>query len=255
MTREHIFKLAFVCLLVTHCIACATVPSAPAEANPPASESDPWESFNRSVYAFNNQVDRIVLRPLAQTYDQITPRPAKRGVSNFFENLASPWITGQLLLQGRFRDSSEQLGRFFINSVYGVGGLFDMADKHQLPNHDTDLGATLATWGWRESRFVMLPLLGPSTVRDGFGQITEILVEPVDQALRERTGPAVTALDVVQVRAGFLGMDDTIAESYDAYAFIRDGWLQRRDYQLFGEETALPDYDEFLEEDDGAFSP
>ncbi len=255
MTPERLIKLTIVCLLASQCIACATVPSNSADVGPSVAESDPWEPFNRSVYAFNNQVDSIVLRPLAQTYDQITPRPAKRGVSNFFDNLTSPWITGQLLLQGRFRDGSEQFGRFFINTVYGVGGLFDMADRHQLPNHETDLGATLAKWGWQESRFVMLPLLGPSTLRDGLGQITEILVEPMDQELRKRTGPGVTALDVVQTRSGFLGMDETIAESYDAYAFIRDGWLQRRQYQLYGEETALPDYDDFLEEDDGSFSP
>lgn len=235
--------------------ACAHNPAHDEVATLPHHELDPWEDFNRSVYALNKGVDKAILRPVASTYEQITPKPARTGITNFFTNLGSPWITGQLLLQGRFKDGSEQMGRFLINTVYGVGGIWDVADRNRLPEHETDVGATLARWGWKESNFVMLPLLGPSSVRDGVGQVTQILVDPVDKTLRKRTGPAITALEVVQIRASLLDLDDTIAESYDEYAFIRDGWLQRRQYQLFGEEASLPDYEEFLEDEEQPYAP
>ncbi len=241
--------LGLVALLLT--IGCATTSQELAAPSP----DDPWESTNRSVYAFNKTVDHALLRPVAHTYDSITPRPAKAGISNFFDNLASPWVTSQLLLQGRFSDGSEQFGRFLVNTVYGVGGLFDVADRNNLPNHETDLGITLATWGWENSRFIMLPLLGPATVRDGLGQITEMTLDPVDQALRDRTGAGITALNVVQMRAGFLGVDQTLNEAYDEYAFVRDGWIQRRNFQIFGDQADLPDYDAFLEEDHDTPSP
>ncbi|HEY7907049.1 MAG TPA: VacJ family lipoprotein [Wenzhouxiangella sp.] len=242
---------ALALISLTLIIGCASTTK---ELTAPSPE-DPWESTNRSIYAFNKGVDQVLLRPVAHTYDQITPKPAKAGISNFFDNLASPWVTSQLLLQGRFVDGSEQFGRFLINTVYGVGGLFDVADHNNLPNHETDLGATLATWGWKESRFVMLPLLGPATVRDGLGQITEMTIDPVDQALRDRTGPGITALNVIQMRAGFLGFDESLEDAYDEYAFVRDGWLQRRNFQLFGDDASLPDYDAFLEEHDDTPSP
>lgn len=248
---KHLARVTLALMSLTLIIGCASTTKELAAPTP----DDPWESTNRSVYAFNQTVDRTLLRPVAHTYDQITPKPAKRGISNFFDNLASPWVTGQLLLQGRFVDGSEQFGRFLINTVYGVGGLFDVADHNNLPNHETDLGATFATWGWEDSRFVMLPLLGPATVRDGLGRATEMAVDPADQALRHRTGPGITALDLIQTRAGFLGFDESLGDAYDEYAFVRDGWLQRRNFQLFGDEASLPDYDAFLEDDDDTPTP
>ena len=242
---HHLLKaaLSFAALILV--VGCA---SAPKQLTAP-SPDDPWESTNRSIYAFNQTVDRTVLRPVAQTYDRITPKPAKAGISNFFDNLASPWITGNLFLQGRFAAGSEQFGRFLINTVYGVGGVFDIAAQNNLPDYDTDLGVTLAYWGWKDSRFIMLPIFGPATIRDGVGRITEMVVDPVDQAFRDRTGPGAIALDVVQSRAGFLSLDQTLEEAYDSYAFVRDGWLQRRNFQIFGEEAGMPDYDAFLEDD------
>lgn len=248
---KHIMRgtLAFISLMLI--IGCAS--SAKDLAAP--SSVDPWESTNRCIYAFNRNVDHVVLRPVAHTYDQVTPKPAKMGISNFFDNLSSPWVTSQLLLQGRLLHGSEQFGRFLINTIYGVGGLFDVADHNNLPNHETDLGATLAQWGWKDSRFVMLPLLGPATVRDGLGQVAEMTIDPVDQALKDRTGQGITALNVIQMRAGFLSLDATLDNAYDEYAFVRDGWLQRRSFQLFGDKADLPDYDAFLEEDNDRPSP
>jgi len=244
-------KLAMVCLTAVVLVGCA---SAPKDLRAPI-EQDPWESLNRSVYGFNKNVDQVVLRPVALVYDEITPEPAKAGVSNFFANLSSPWTISQLLLQGRFRDGSEQFGRFLINTVYGVGGLFDVAEQNGLPDHETDLGVTLAQWGWEDSRFVMLPLFGPSTIRDGVAQITEMTVDPVDQELRQRTGLGITVLEVVSMRQGLLGFDATLEGAYDEYALVRDGWLQRRQFQLKGDQAELPDYDAFLEESDDPSNP
>lgn len=234
-----------VVFLTLFMLGCA---SNPKDLSAPMDE-DPWEPMNRSVYAFNKKADQLVLRPLAVVYDEATPSVAKQGIGNFFTNLSSPWVTSQLLLQGRFKHGSEQFGRFLINTVYGVGGFFDVADQNNLPEHDTDLGATLAAWGWDESRFVMLPLLGPATVRDGLGRITEMMVDPVDQEIRSRAGVGVTVIDVIQMRAGLLEFDATLNQAFDEYALVRDGWLQRRQFQLFGKEAALPDYDAFLEDD------
>jgi len=242
---NQLSKIATALVALTLIVGCASTPKQLTAPSP----DDPWESTNRSIYAFNQTVDRALLRPVAQTYDRITPKPAKAGISNFFDNLASPWITGNLFLQGRFSDGSEQFGRFLVNTVYGVGGLFDVATQNNLPDYNTDLGVTLAYWGWKDSRFVMLPIFGPATVRDGVGQITEMTIDPVDQAFRDRTGPGVIVLDVVQARAGFLGLDQTLEDAYDPYAFVRDGWLQRRNFQIFGEEAGMPDYDAFLEDD------
>ncbi len=245
--------------VITACAAlvgCAT--TAPRELSAP-SPSDPWESVNRSVFAFNKQIDAAVLRPTAVAYAEITPDPAQRGISNFFTNLKSPWVVSQLLLQGRFQASSEQFGRFVINTVYGIGGLFDVADSANFAEYDADLGSTLARWGWADSRFVMLPLLGPSTVRDGLGQITEIVAEPVDQELQRRTHSTITAFDVIQTRAAFLEFDDNFDNAFDEYAMVRDSWLQRRQYELYGEASELPDYDAFIEEttedNDGTRNP
>lgn len=242
--RKVIRNLSFV-LLTVFMAGCA---SNPKDLSAPLDE-DPWESMNRSIFAFNKKADQLVLRPAAVVYDEVTPSLAQQGISNFFTNLSSPWISSQLLLQGRFKHSSEQFGRFLINTVYGIGGFFDVADQNNLPEHDTDLGATLATWGWSESRFVMLPLLGPATVRDGLGMATEMVVDPVAQEIRARGGLGITAVDVIQMRAGLLEFDNALDQAFDEYALVRDGWLQRRKFQLYGEEATLPDYDAFLEDD------
>ena len=245
-TPARLVKIFAIGLATIALIGCAANPK---ELTAPV-DQDPWEDMNRSIYAFNKKADEIVLRPVAIVYDEVTPSLAQQGISNFFTNLSSPWVSSQLLLQGRFKHSSEQFGRFLINTVYGIGGFFDVADHNNLPEHDTDLGQTLAVWGWEESRFLMLPLLGPATVRDGIGRVAKMIVDPVDQELRAKAGSGVTALDVIQIRAGLLPFDATLAEAFDEYALVRDGWLQRRQFQLHGEDATLPDYDAFLEDDD-----
>lgn len=225
--------------------ACATT------AAPPADDRDlrdPWEPVNRQVHAFNMAADRAVLRPVARGYQQVTPQPVRTGVRNFFINLRSPVIIVNLLLQGRPGESLEHFERFFINSVYGIGGIFDLASKGDMPAHEADLGMTFATWGWGESRFVMLPFLGPSTLRDGLGFYGDSFINPVWEIARAEGTFALLGLNIIQTRAALLPLDAQIDAAFDSYIFLRDGFLQRRLFQLQGQDAALPDYDDFLDD-------
>ncbi|MFW6341383.1 MAG: VacJ family lipoprotein [Wenzhouxiangella sp.] len=226
--------------------ACATTSAPPPEERSPA---DPWEPFNRQVYAFNRTADRAVLRPVARGYQTVTPAPVRTGITNFFDNLRSPVVILNLLLQGRPGESLAHFERFFVNTVYGIGGVFDLASRADMPDHDADLGMTLATWGWEDSRYLMLPFAGPSTLRDGIGFYGDSFVNPVLDGVRKQGSYGVLALDVVQIRAGLLPLDERIEEAFDPYLFIRDGYLQRRNFEIFGEDSELPDYEAFLDDD------
>lgn len=226
--------------------ACATTAAPPEDRHP----NDPWEPFNRSVYAFNSTADRAVLRPVARGYDKVTPQPVKRGVSNFFRNLRSPVIMLNLLLQGRGSDLEDEFQRFLTNTIYGVGGLFDVASAADIDKHDSDFGQTLASWGWQDSRFVMLPLLGPSTVRDTWGRAADTVPDPAWRAAFQRGSFALLGLRITDLRAGLLPLDAELAAAFDEYTLIRDGWMQRRQFFVTGGEMDVPDYDAWLDDDD-----
>lgn len=227
--------------------ACATTAAPPPDQRDPR---DPWEPLNRQVHAFNMSADRAVLRPVAKGYQAVTPAPVRTGVRNFFANLRSPVVILNLLLQGRPGESLEHFERFFVNTVYGVGGLFDLASHADMPRHETDLGMTFGTWGWTESNFVMLPFLGPSSVRDGLGFYGDSFVNPVWDRARQEGAFALLGLNIIQIRAALLPLDEQLEAAFDDYLFIRDGYLQRRDFLMRGGETELPDYDTFLDDED-----
>jgi phospholipid-binding lipoprotein MlaA len=232
-------------ILAVFLVGCATTSAPPNERHP----DDPWEPYNRSVYAFNRAVDRSVVRPVARGYNRVAPEPVKTGVSNFFRNLRSPIVMANLLVQGRGRDLESEFQRFFTNTVYGVGGLFDLASAGGVTNNDADFGQTLAHWGWEESRFFMLPLLGPSTVRDAMGVGVDSVGDyPWRVALSQGTY-GLLALRVIDTRVTVLPLDRELADAYDEYILVRDGWLQRRDYFVTGGESDTPDYEAWLDED------
>lgn len=237
----------------TALLACALSLSACATtAVPPAAERDPldpWEPVNRQVHSFNMAADRAVVRPVARGYQKATPQPVRTGVRNFFTNLRSPVIIFNLLLQGRPGDSLEHFERFFVNSIYGIGGIFDLASKADMPAHEADLGMTFATWGWEQSRFVMLPLLGPSTLRDGVGFYGDSFINPVWDRARQEGAFGLLGLNIIQIRAGLLPLDPQLEAAFDSYIFLRDGFLQRRQFQILGDDSGLPDYDDFLDDD------
>lgn len=193
---------------------------------------DPWERYNRRVHRFNNAVDRGIARPLATAYVNVVPRFARTGVSNFFSNLRSPLTMVNQLLQGHADDAWDTLGRFLMNTTFGIGGLFDPASKAMVPKRSEDFGQTLGAWGWRRSRYVELPFFGPRTVRDVFGLAADTPLSPIrtidDNAVRY----GLQGLQLVDTRAQLLSLDELRSSAVDEYALTRDAWLQRRSYQI-----------------------
>lgn len=194
---------------------------------------DPWEDFNRAMHGFNNTVDQLVMRPLAVGYRTIAPEPIRVGVSRFFSNLRLPVTAVNQILQGRPADSVQSLGRFAINTTLGIVGVFDPATHLGLPQHDDeDFGQTLATWGWHNSRYVVLPLLGPRTVRDMFGMVGDRPLSLIGQVEDSRTAYGLQVLEVVDTRTRLLPVDELRRNTLDDYVFVRDAWSQRRNHQI-----------------------
>jgi len=212
--------------------------------------NDPWEGFNRKVHRFNMELDKAVARPVAKAYRKITPRPVQRGVSNFFRNIDYPVTFVNELLQGKFKEGGISTGRFLVNSTVGLFGLFDVATRMGIPDYDEDFGQTFAHWGYEESRYLVLPFFGPSTVRDGIGQGFYGYLHPVSYVAREDHFYTPMVLDLIQTRAAFLNQDETLNDAYDPYTLVRDAWLQNREFKIYDGNTPMPDYEALLDEDD-----
>lgn len=205
---------------------------------PPGHQRDPRDRFervNRSVYAFNVAVDRAVLHPTAVGYVKITPAPVRRSVSNFLSNLAYPRTIINDVLQGKLHDSANDLARLVVNSVIGIGGLFDPASLAGLDRHVEDFGLTLGHWGVHSGPFLMLPFLGPSTVRDTLGLIPDEAAYPTWYVRNSYVTWSLFVLNVVDTRVSLFPTDKPIASAYDPYAFVRNAWLQHRDYLVNGD--------------------
>ncbi len=206
---------------------------------------DPWERFNRRMHRFNNAVDRSVARPVAKAYVEVVPEPVRSKVSNFFDNLGQPATAVNALLQGKVKHSAQAVGRFLVNSTVGVAGLFDPASRMKMPEREEDFGQTLATWGWRRSRYIELPFLGPSTVRDAFGIAGDSPLQPVSYVEADQVRIGLTALNLVDVRTCLMAFDSLRDEASDDYLLVRDAWSQRRNFQIKGDtdgDESLPDY-------------
>ncbi|WP_425603287.1 MlaA family lipoprotein [Luteimonas endophytica] len=208
---------------------------------------DPWEPFNRRMHRFNNAIDRAIAKPLATAYVKVVPRPVRLGVSNFFGNLGQPVSALNALLQGKPKQAGQALGRFVVNSTLGIGGLFDPASDANLANRSEDFGQTLGVWGWERSRYLELPLFGPRTVRDVFGLAGDAPLSPTRQLNDDRTRIFLQGLQLVDVRTQLMAVDRMREGATDEYALVRDAWMQRRQYQIFGDregddDELLPDY-------------
>ncbi|GHA87273.1 hypothetical protein GCM10007067_26460 [Lysobacter bugurensis] len=208
---------------------------------------DPWEPLNRRVHRLNNTVDRVIARPLAQAYVAVVPRPVRLGASNFFNNLGQPVSALNALLQGKPQQAAQSLGRFALNTTLGIGGIFDPASNAKLPLRSEDFGQTLGVWGWKRSRYVELPLFGPRTLRDVFGLVGDAPLSPLRQVEADALRVPLQGLQLVDVRSQLLSTDSLREGAQDDYALVRDAWMQRRDYQIFGDRTlenddSLPDY-------------
>jgi len=191
---------------------------------------DPWEGLNRNIFDFNEWTDRHILRPTAKVYDKYVPGPVKSGVGNVFDNVATPVIALNQLLQGKPKASLSDTGRFLLNTTVGLGGLFDVASKVGLAKHEEDFGQTFGVWGADTGTYVVLPFLGPSNIRDGLGLAVGSLLNPIRfiSPVEDRT--AVTVLYVLDLRADLIGVDELVMG--DRYLFRRDTYLQRRAFQI-----------------------
>jgi phospholipid-binding lipoprotein MlaA len=204
---------------------------------------DPLEGINRPIQAFNDTADRFVLKPAAKGYQKVLPRPIRTGIGNFFQNLTYPVVIVNQLLQGKLGPCVSDTGRFLMNTTLGLGGFFDPASHAGMPAHEEDFGQTFAKWGIGRGPYIVIPLLGPSTVRDGAGMLLNYTVTPTNYITDDTTRYSLLALSVVQARASVLEAEKLI--SGDRYIFMRDAFLQRRDYLNKDGQVE----DEFLDED------
>jgi len=236
----RVFLVPLVIALISGCASqSATL------ANPKA---DPWEPFNRKVYAFNDRIDRAVVKPIAKGYDRIMPDAPQRGVRNFFRNLAFPVTFLNLILQGKFEDSLTATGRFFLNSTVGLLGFFDIATREGIPELNEDFGQTMAKWGWKSSRYLVVPLLGPHTLRDAGGRAVDTFASPVAYMARKEHEYTPLILDIISLRASLLPFDKDLEAAHDPYVLMRDAYLQNREFNIYDGNPPEPDYDALLED-------
>lgn len=192
-------------------------------------QKDPIEGFNRAMFSFNEGLDTVLIKPVAQGYDAVMPTPVRTGVTNFFGNIADFFIGFNNLLQGKPDQALSDLGRVAINSTIGILGLFDVATEAGLEKHEEDFGQTFGRWGMGDGAYVVLPVFGPRSVRDTAGLILDMAADPVGDVEHVPTRNTLTALRLIDTRADLLPADKVIAEAaLDKYSYVRDGYLQRR---------------------------
>lgn len=211
-------------------------------------ERDPWEAYNRKIHAFNMGLDRAIMKPVAKGYDYIMPDAPQRGVRNFFRNLSYPVDFINLILQGKFIESMDQTARFLMNSTIGLAGFFDVATRAGLPRHTEDLGQTLAVWGWKDSRYLVMPFFGPYTMRDLLGRSFYGYAHPISYVAREYNNYVPMVLDLATLRAELLPFDEQLQSAPDPYILVRDVWLQNREFNIYDGDPPAPDYDALLED-------
>ncbi|AEI82896.1 VacJ-like lipoprotein (plasmid) [Cupriavidus necator N-1] len=201
---------------------------------PTANPRDPLEPFNREVSRINEDFDKGVLRPVAQLYADYIPTPAQRAVENFFSNVSDVYSAGNNLLQGKPSRAAEDTMRVAVNSVLGLGGLIDIATPAGLPKYKEDFGQTLGLWGVPAGPYLVLPLFGPSTVRDTGGMLVDRQFDPSAYIYPVSLRNSLVGVRIVAGRAQLLGATSLIEQAaLDKYAFMRDAYLQRREYQIY----------------------
>lgn len=206
---------------------------------------DPWEGFNRSVYRFNDRIDRHVLKPVAKGYQKVTPRAVRTGVTNFFRNLKMPVVMLNDLLQGKPLAAGQDLSRFVVNSTIGIVGVFDPSTKFGIPRNDEDFGQTLGRWGVASGPYLVLPFLGPSSVRDGAGFGVDVVTDPITFEFDEGVTGGLWAIKLVNTRANLLDVEEIMQG--DRYLFLRDLYLQSREFAV---KDGRVESDPFLDEEE-----
>lgn len=222
--KKRVHTLVVGVLLLSGLGGCATT-----------SPHDPLEPYNRAMFQFNDTMDKALIKPVAQGYETIVPRPVRLGVNNFFSNLGDVWIGINNLLQGKFANAISDFGRVAVNTTLGFYGVLDIASEAGLEKHHEDFGQTLAKWGVGSGPYVVLPLLGSSTVRDTVAKVVaDNRVDVVTQSEHVPTRNSAFVLRTVDTRAEYLNAGNVLDQAaLDPYTFARDAWLQRRLNQIY----------------------
>ena len=213
-------KLCAALLLAGMLAGCATSGGNPA---------DPLEPLNRVVFSFNDTADKAVVKPVARAYRAVVPGNVRTGVSNFFSNLEDVWISVNDVLQGKFQQGVDDVGRVLFNSTFGIAGIFDFASELGFQKHNEDFGQTLGSWGVGSGAYLVLPILGPSTIRDGFGLLLDTRADLVFYIDGVPVHNSLYGVRAIGNRANLLDASSVIEQAaLDKYAFVREAWLQRR---------------------------
>ena len=237
--RRQKITLAFCCVLAFLMKSCATTK----EGQP---NVDPFEPVNRGIYKFNDAADIYFFKPLAKGYQKVTPDVVETGIGNFFNNLTYPVTIINDLLQGKFSQAGSDTLRLLMNSTFGVFGFLDVASKVGLERHEEDFGQTFARWGVPQGPYIVVPLLGPRTVRSGIGTIADYQVSPLIQYHDSSVRDKMILLWTIEGRAALIGPDELVQEAFDPYLFLRDTYFQNRE---FLNNDGAVDEEKFLEED------
>lgn len=222
-------RLMFVLLASTVALSgCATVD--PDYRDP----RDPFESYNRAMYRFNDGLDRAILKPLARGYNAITPAPVNRGITNFFSNLGDVGSAINNLLQLKLSRALSDVGRVLVNTTVGILGFMDVASNMNMPKYDEDFGQTLGAWGLNSGPYIVLPILGPSSGRDAIGTVVDWYTDPVTYIDDSQVRWGLRGLNFVDRRADLLSASRVLEQAaLDPYTFIRDAYLQKRQNDVY----------------------
>lgn len=213
---------------------------------------DPLEPMNRVVFKVNDTIDRTIAVPIAKGYQKVTPHPLRTAISNFFSNLGDLNTFANDLLQLKITDATEDLIRFAMNTTFGIGGLIDFATPARLPKHHQDFGLTLGRWGIPTGPYLVLPLFGPSSFRDGVGLAVDTRFSPMIYAPSDAKRP-LYALQFVSARSDMLGATNILEQAaLDKYSFVRDAYTQQRRSALGADTSTPPALPNYGDEDESA---
>jgi phospholipid-binding lipoprotein MlaA len=215
-------------------------------------ETDPWEAMNRSLFRVNVAIDNATLKPIAKGYRYVLPRAVRKGISNFYRNLTTPRSALNNFLQGKPANGFNEIGRFLFNSTFGIAGIFDVATSGGMEEYREDFGQTAAVWGVPDGPYVMLPFLGPKTLRDALLSPLDIAADPLYQYDVASVRDRLYVLRLVDLRYRLLVADKLLDDSKDPYVTARESYLQNREYEIYDGDPPEDDdfFDEFLEEED-----
>jgi phospholipid-binding lipoprotein MlaA len=235
---NHLLKVSMLAMLAL-LSGCATT-------NQSTTSNDPLEGYNRAMYAFNDTVDKAVLKPVAKGYDAVVPSGISQAISNFFSNLNDVTVVINDLLQGKFDQASQDFGRLALNTTVGFGGILDVATMAGHEKNNEDFGQTLGAWGVEPGAYVVLPFFGPRNVRDSFGLVGDIFTDPVTYVEGPGARNAFIATRVVDNRSNLMSVEKVLDEAaIDEYNYVKSAYMQHRQNLVYDGNPPEEDFDVF----------